>query len=145
MMRAYTSFPSLTGAEIAIRSVVQSLADGDGPVLVHCAAGKDRAGWTVATVLRAAGVADEDILSDFLASNGGIEPLRAHVQAVWKRPDGTTVNPSTALLGVTEEYYRHGLATVDEVHGSFAGYLEALGIDDEQVQKLRTALLTDAD
>lgn len=109
MMRAYTAFPSLEGARSAINGVVSSLVRGDGPTLVHCAAGKDRAGWTVATVLRAVGVTEEAILIDYLASNGAIEPLRAHVRAVWgSGPDAPKVEPSDAVLGVTEEYYRRG-------------------------------------
>lgn len=146
MMRAYTSFPSLVGARTAIRSVVEALGSGESPVLVHCAAGKDRAGWTVATVLRAVGVRDEDILADFLASNGAIAPLRAHVQAIWAPDaDGNPVDPSDAVLGVTEAYYRHGLATMTGTHGSFEGYLDAIGLTDDDLEKLATALLRDAD
>ncbi|MCZ4277032.1 tyrosine-protein phosphatase [Rhodococcoides yunnanense] len=142
MMRAYTSFPSLDGAKRAINGVASALTHGDGPALVHCAAGKDRAGWTVATILRAVGVTEEDVLADYLASNDAIEPLRAHVQAVWERgADGAPVELSDAVLGVTEEYYRRGFETVDSMYGSFDGYLDALGFDGDSVSALNAVLL----
>ncbi|OZC92847.1 phosphotyrosine protein phosphatase [Rhodococcus sp. 06-418-1B] len=154
MMRAYTSFPSLAGAKVAIRRVVDAVSDGSGGVLVHCAAGKDRAGWTIATVLRAAGVLEQDILTDYLASNAAIAPLRAHLSDIWSdgdgqgresTSDGSSVFLSDAVLGVTEEYYRHGLSVVDELYGSFDGYLSELGIGVDQVERLKSSLLVPTD
>ncbi|SNT41872.1 tyrosine-protein phosphatase [Rhodococcoides kyotonense] len=144
MMRAYTSFPTLDGAKTAITAVIGALTRGDGPVLVHCAAGKDRAGWTVATVLRAAGVTESDILADFLTSNAAIEPLRAHLRTVWEpREDGAPIEISDAVLGVTEAYYRHGIDVVEKNYGSFDGYLQALGVTDDDLEKLKRTLLDD--
>ncbi|OAK51108.1 tyrosine-protein phosphatase [Rhodococcoides kyotonense] len=144
MMRAYTSFPTLEGAHAAIRSVVTSLSNDEGPVLVHCAAGKDRAGWTVATVLRAVGVAESDVLADFLTSNTAIEPLRAHLEQVWApREGGTPVELTDAVLGVTEAYYRHGIEVATEEHGSFDGYLRAIGVTADDLEKLKRTLLVD--
>lgn len=144
MMRAYSSYSSLKGAYDAIHTIVTALIAGDGPILVHCAAGKDRAGWTVATVLRAAGVSDADIVADFLRSNSGIGPLRRHMRAVWsKEGSKNSIEPSDAMLGVSEQYYRHGLQTVEQVHGSFEGYLNAIGISSSVLADLKGALLTD--
>lgn len=145
MMRAYTSYASLEGARIAIRSVVTALGTGEGPVLVHCAAGKDRAGWTIATVLRAAGVEDAHIVADYLRSNAAVDSLRAHVQASVAAHEGSApIELSDALLGVTERYYRHGLEAVEQVHGSFDGYLDAIGIDGDDLLRLRSTLLVGA-
>lgn len=144
MMHTYSSYSSLEGAFDAIREVVTVLAAGEGPILVHCAAGKDRAGWTIATVLRAVGVSDTDIVADFLRSNSGIEPLRKHMQAVWSTMgEENPIEPSNAMLGVSEQYYRHGLETVDRVHGSFEAYLNAIGISESALADLRGVLLTD--
>lgn len=144
MMRTYSSYASLEGAFDAIREVVTALAAGEGPILVHCAAGKDRAGWTVATVLRAVGVSDADVVADFLRSNSGIEPLRRHMRAVWATlSDENPPELSNAMLGVSEQYYRRGLEAVDQVHGSFETYLNAIGISESALADLRGALLTD--
>ena len=50
MTEVYEEFPALTGAQVAVRQVISLLADGR-PVIAHCFAGKDRTGFTVATVL----------------------------------------------------------------------------------------------
>lgn len=142
MIRAYTSYPSLDGARAAINTVAGALIEGDGGVLVHCAAGKDRAGWTVATVLRAVGVHEEDILADYMTSNTAIEPLRAHLRSVWPTGiDGSPIDLSDAVVGVTEAYYLRGLEVVRELYGSFDGYLDALALDRAYVDKLKFALL----
>ena len=52
MTEEYLRFPTLGGAQRAVRQVISLLADGR-PVITHCFAGKDRTGFTVATVLEA--------------------------------------------------------------------------------------------
>lgn len=47
-------------------------ADGPGPVLVHCAAGKDRTGVAIAVLLAAVGVADEEIVADYVITQGNM-------------------------------------------------------------------------
>ncbi|WP_072803332.1 tyrosine-protein phosphatase [Rhodococcoides yunnanense] len=145
MSLAYTSFPTLEGAHAAIRAVITELGRGEAPLLVHCAAGKDRAGWTVATVLRAVGVRDEDVLSDFLASNAAAAPLKAHLQAVYAPLVAGPIEPSDDVLGVTEDYYRSGLDVVAQKYGSFEAYVDALGVTAGDIDTLRAALLRDAD
>nr|WP_314141974.1 tyrosine-protein phosphatase [uncultured Rhodococcus sp.] len=139
MMRAYASFSTLDGASHAIKRVVDEIVERRGGVLVHCAAGKDRAGWTVATVLRAAGVSDEDIVSDYLRSNDAMEPLLAHVRRTWAGLGDAL--PTEAILGVRESYLEHGLEVMTRSHGSFEGYLSYLGIDRELRQRLTASLV----
>ena len=47
----------------------QTLADVDGPVLIHCAAGKDRTGILAALTHHMAGVGHEHLMADYLATN----------------------------------------------------------------------------
>ena len=54
MTNEYERFPTLGGAQRAVRKVITLLADGRA-VLVHCFAGKDRTGFAVAIALEAAG------------------------------------------------------------------------------------------
>jgi rhodanese-related sulfurtransferase len=49
--------------------LVSEIAAADGPVLVHCAAGKDRTGIAVALVLRLLGVGHDEVLADYLLTN----------------------------------------------------------------------------
>ncbi|MFI8567760.1 tyrosine-protein phosphatase [Rhodococcus sp. NPDC078407] len=142
LLRAYASFPVLDGASTAIKRVVEALAAGRGGVLVHCAAGKDRAGWTVATVLRAAGVSEDDILADYLASNAGVEPLLAHVRRTWPDIEDARL-PGEAMLGVRASYLERGMQAVTSEHGSFEAYLQHLGIDDDVRGRLVAELVED--
>jgi protein-tyrosine phosphatase len=45
------------------------LAESEGPVLVHCTAGKDRTGFVVAVLQSALGVPRQSIVEDYLATN----------------------------------------------------------------------------
>ncbi len=138
MEKAYSEFPVLDGAHHAISTAIHTLAGSESAVLVNCAAGKDRAGWLTATILRAAGVTESDILTDYLRSNDAIAPLRSMLAAQYgDRPD-----LSDELLGVNEDYFHIALTTVDKQYGSFDGYLEAVGVGPETLTRLRARLLS---
>ena len=130
LLDVYTGFPSMPEAGAALTAMAHSLARGDGAVLVHCAAGKDRTGWAIATLLRAVGVTEEDILTDYLLSNDAVESLAADVA----RNSGGTL--PTALLGVSVEYLAAGTEAMHRLHGGLDRYLETIGFTPE----LRTAL-----
>lgn len=49
-------------------AAVRTIATSEGPVLVHCAAGKDRTGVVVALALSAVGVRPEAIVADYAAT-----------------------------------------------------------------------------
>jgi len=48
----------------------------DGPVLFHCRVGKDRSGVFAALLLKLAGVADDDIMADYLLTHRDEEAMR---------------------------------------------------------------------
>ena len=54
MTAEYQKFPSLGGAQRAVRQLISLLGDGQ-TVITHCFAGKDRTGFAVATVLETVG------------------------------------------------------------------------------------------
>ena len=143
MLRAYASYPTLDGASYAIKRVVDALAERRGGVLVHCAAGKDRAGWTVSTVLRAAGVEENYIVADYLRSNDAMAPLLAHVRRTWAGAADSDGLPTDAMLGVRESYLEHALGVMKSTHGSFEGYLNYPGIDRDLRRRLTAALVND--
>ncbi|MBH0775839.1 tyrosine-protein phosphatase [Nocardia bovistercoris] len=137
MLEVYRYFPALPEAHAAITSIARSIVDGDGAVLVHCAAGKDRTGWAVATLLRAVDVTEDEILTDFMRSNDAVPALRAMMTG--KLPEG--VDLSEDLLGVREEYLRVAIAAAQQQHGDFEAYLAAVGIDAQLRARLRDRLL----
>jgi len=93
-----------SGAKVA--EVVALVASAEPAVLLHCAAGKDRTGLVVATVLASLGAAREHIVADYvrtrenmpavierLTAEGepGAEAMRALVQ---DHPEGVDAPPS---------------------------------------------------
>ncbi|MEV6432073.1 tyrosine-protein phosphatase [Nocardia sp. NPDC051463] len=137
MLEVYRMFPALPEAHVAIVAIAESIVRGDGAVLVHCAAGKDRTGWAIATLLRAVAVTEEDVLADFLLSNAAVPSLRAMMAT--KLAAGEEL--SDDLLGVRAEYLTVALESVRDRHGEFEVYLDAIGFTHELRTGLRERLL----
>jgi protein-tyrosine phosphatase len=137
MLEVYRMFPALPEAHAAIVSLAESIVRGDGAVLVHCAAGKDRTGWAVATLLRAVGVTEADVQADYLLSNGAIPALRAVMTTKLLAGEEVSVD----LLGVREEYLDIATASMREVHGGLHGYLATAGLTPELLARLRERML----
>jgi protein-tyrosine phosphatase len=61
-------------AGVRLGEVMTAVADG-APVLVHCAAGKDRTGTAVALLLDLIGTETEAIVEDFLRTNDALDEV----------------------------------------------------------------------
>ncbi|ONK10003.1 tyrosine-protein phosphatase [Streptomyces sp. MP131-18] len=127
--------------------VLRTLSGGGLPALVHCSAGKDRAGLTVAVTLLAVGVARETILADYLESNA---PHRRY--RVRRGPEteggGAELHPEVArllapLFDARAEYILAAFDQIDATWGGTERYLsEGLGVTAAEREGLRAALLT---
>jgi protein-tyrosine phosphatase len=147
MSEQYLSYPTMGGAQRAVQQVITLLAD-DKPMLAHCFAGKDRTGFTVATVLDAAGVPRDAIVTDFLRSNEAVAQLREQILQSVREHTETAEEITFAearltdeILGVREEYLDAAQRSIDENYGGLRGYLKVVGVTDEDVAKLQAALL----
>jgi protein-tyrosine phosphatase len=116
------------------------------PALLHCAAGKDRAGISVAIVLLALGVERSAIEADYLESNAH------HRRYKIVRGDGATgnaIDPEirallSPLFEARVEYLEAAFDTIGHKWGSVERYLgEALRLTPGRRQRLRDRLLTD--
>lgn len=112
-----------------------------GPVLFHCAAGKDRTGWAAALVLTALGVPSDTVLADYLATNDAFLLAHQGVIGTWEARGG---DPEV-LLAVMSARPSYLLAAVDEVekvHGGIEGYLiDGLSLQPDVIAQLRARLL----
>jgi protein-tyrosine phosphatase len=147
MTEEYLRFPTLGGAQRAVRQVITLLAGGR-PVITHCFAGKDRTGFTVATVLEAVGVERDAILADFLRSNAAVPQLRERIlESVRDRSETSEVvtfaeaRLTDEVLGVQEAYLAAARQSIEENYGSLGAYLEAAGVTTDQLAAVRAALL----
>ncbi|BBY81030.1 tyrosine-protein phosphatase [Mycolicibacterium pulveris] len=147
MTEEYRRFPTLGGARRAVRQVITLLTDGR-PVITHCFAGKDRTGFTVATVLEAVGVERDAVLTDFLRSNEAVPLLRERIlESVRERSETPEVvtfaeaRLTDEVLGVREDYLGSAWQTIEREFGTLRAYLEAAGVTDEDLTKVRATLL----
>ena len=121
------------------------LAEGRGPSLVNCMAGKDRTGIAVAMVQLAAGVHRDDVVADYVLTNtaGDVEARLAAgaetIRAVARQLDPDILR---VVMGVEPEYLEAAFVTIAGKHGSIDGYLrDVLGVDDTLRGKLREQLV----
>ncbi|MDV7352738.1 tyrosine-protein phosphatase [Rhodococcus oxybenzonivorans] len=127
-----------SGAE-RIASLVPLVTRADGPVLVHCAAGKDRTGVVVAALLLAAGVKSAAVVADYLAT----APNMAALQERWA--SAPTADRGRPPLG--EQWFRTPepaiVAVVERItaaRGGAAGWLCDHGADRDDLLRWRGRL-----
>ena len=123
--------------------LLTTIAEADGPVLFHCTAGKDRAGWTSAILQLAAGVTEEDVMADYLATNDYSEGrIAATADRVREAKGDEAADAIKVLLGVQESFLQAGLDAMAEKYGDIDGYLsEGLGLDEDTVAALKDRLV----
>ena len=118
--------------------------DANLPIVFHCTAGKDRAGFAAVLILTALGVPEETAVRDYLLT----QPYtQAHIESTLRmirfvslfRTDSERIRP---LMGVEPAFIQAGIDAAVEDHGSLDTYLEnALGFGPERRAHLRERLL----
>jgi protein tyrosine/serine phosphatase len=111
----------------------QALAGADGPVLIHCAAGKDRTGILAALTHHVAGVHPDDIAADYLLTNDPERMARRlpQVSQAIREASGRVPDEAAVMtaMGVDTLYLDTAFAAMAERFGSVDAYLErALGL-----------------
>ena len=129
---AYRGF--LTDGAERIVAVLAVVARAEGAVLVHCAAGKDRTGVTVAVLLRAAGVTRRAVVDDYLATAAHMPAVRARGRAVAGPADPTH---RQRLMGTPREAVVSVLDVLDAHPGGAPGWLRHHGARRSDVEGWR--------
>lgn len=123
--------------------VLHALAEDSVPALMHCAAGKDRAGLSVAVSLLAVGVERDAIEADYLKSN---DPHRRYLV---RRSDNSPAGMSpevmellSPLFDARAEYLRTAFEAIEQTWGTTERYLtEGLKVSPQTREQLRDRLL----
>ncbi|MFJ8078462.1 tyrosine-protein phosphatase [Streptomyces sp. NPDC096176] len=123
--------------------VLHALAEDSVPALMHCAAGKDRAGLSIAVSLLAVGVERDAIEADYLKSN---DPHRRYkVRRTDSSPTGMSpevMELLSPLFDARAEYLAAAFDAIEENWGTPERYLtEGLKLSRETRERLRTRLL----
>ncbi len=120
---------------------VRSIAAVDRlPSLHHCTGGKDRTGIATALLHRLLGVADADILDDFLRTNLYRTPARAAALRQGLAEKGIDVVDALGVLGVTRASMV-GVLNRWDADGGAEAYAREGGLTDDELQRVQENLL----
>lgn len=146
MLEGYTRVMVDENAQ-AVGQIFRLLADATHlPLLVHCAAGKDRTGIVIALLLHTLGVPDETILADYTMSNLFYRQFKALLAPDIKRLRrfGITADDLHAVLIVRPAMLQAVFTHIRQKYGAISAYLHhAAGVDAETMSAVRRNLLGD--
>jgi protein-tyrosine phosphatase len=146
-MQDATASLAVDGAA-AIGQVLGELAKADGPALIHCTAGKDRTGVTVAVLMTLLGASREAVYHEYMRSNESIDAQLQRQKA--REQTGKDVNSLSGLdqavtktmMGTDRSYMEAMFHEIDKKYGSFDAYTQrGLGITSAQITQLRKKLI----
>ena len=103
-----------------IKKALEVVADSEGAVLFHCAAGKDRTGILAMLILSSVGVEREDILVDYQCSSTYITKF------------------TTDISGSNIYNMKWILNWIDREWGGVPEYLRQIGVQSETIQKIKS-------
>ncbi len=152
MIRHYAGMPTRLAPHVGgLWAALQR--QPQGPLVIHCTAGKDRTGFVVALLLTMLGVPRETVFEDYLLTNRTAD-LRARL-----REDETGLGipqgrrymvemPSAALdavLAADAAYLDAAFADIDATHGSVERYLHDVhGVAATAQARIADAMLESA-
>src|SRR6201999_2288417 len=121
-----------------IRRALEVIAAADGPVVMHCTAGKDRTGLLAALVLRLLGVTEDDVVADFALT----ERARDRLVADWSAAHDGRAPRWPGYGHAPERVMRLVLGDLTRRYGSVEAYAaRRLGVGGTLVEELRGRLL----
>lgn len=149
MVALYRALPEWMAGRIA--GMFDAIARGNIPMVVHCAAGKDRTGVAVAVLLRALDIPEQTVIDDYLLTNtaGDFEAfIRSRHQAQMGVADNHTPLLSMpedmrrVLFSADPAFLQAAFEQIDGELGGVDGYLRrTVGLSDETLGRVRSELL----
>ena len=156
MQGSYELRPEDDGFKMLFSQTLKFMAKTGSPILIHCAAGKDRTGTLAAVILSALGVPFETIMDDYMMTMKAVdiesflEPASQNMAKRYGRaiaPDAlrplfhvepSYLNRSMATISDADSYIASSLnITPDERRALHAHYLDD-GYERSQAIRLRT-------
>lgn len=119
---------------------IRQIGKADGPVLIHCTAGKDRTGILVALLLDLLGVDADTIRDDYLKSSSIVtqEFMRTIGEQIFEK-SGERLEETEirAMLAVAPAYLDAALEAIRSTCGSAEAYFEASGVTAAEIEAVR--------
>jgi protein-tyrosine phosphatase len=111
----------------------------DRPAVVHCAAGKDRTGLLVALTLGIAGVGDDAIVADYMATAQNMPRISERFQT-WPRYRAHMAAADPELYRVQEQPMHAFLAELTRRYGGARGWARHRGVPESLLDLLAARL-----
>jgi protein-tyrosine phosphatase len=122
-----------------VTGALRTIARAPGPVLVHCAAGKDRTGVVIALALSAAGVQPAAIVADYAATGERIEGILSRLRS--SRTYKADIEGKPAVVHESRPQTMTAfLEQVDARHGGVTRWLADHDFSGEDLRLLRARL-----
>ena len=120
-------------------------APGALPGVYFCSSGKDRTGLITALILSSLGVDDEDVIGDYIVSEGTFTDAYRE-QAVQRAlaggmPESMVEDYRARGLGSPAAVMEGTLELLERAYGGAAEFLQTCGLHPEELDELRTKLL----
>ena len=149
MAELYRRLPTLFARPYA--DLFRKLAEGESPLVFHCAAGKDRTGIAAALILIGLGVPRDTVVDDYVLTDSvvdleaslfehprtsiGVGDEHSHLRRVGREA-------RAPLLQARPEYLQAAIEQIEGDYGSVEGYLrERLGVTEEMIRGIQDHLL----
>ena len=127
----------LTVADGGLATAVNAIAESDTGIVIHCLAGRDRTGIIVALTLAAIGVADEQIVADYVMSDVELADDYARYKTLHPDQAGTV----DAAIEQRAWTMREVLTTLRLAFGGARSFLGTAGVSSDQIDLIRAKLL----
>ena len=119
----------------SVREVIETIANAEGAVLLHCTAGKDRTGIISALLLLAVGVQSEDVVTDYALTAMHARSLLNELLEKTKLAGGDS-GRFARFLTAEPETMHSTLEALHAKHGSARAYLEGIGVSKQSLARL---------
>lgn len=136
------------------RAMLLRLAQGQTPLVFHCAAGKDRTGVAAALILSLLGVSDQQIVEDYLLTQQEVGNLLDSWLAAGAAGNDNHADFQQRLMSLPREvvqpvfdadqaYIETLLDYVNDQYSGFENYAQqTLKLQDSDIDELRASLLS---
>ncbi|MCA1192420.1 tyrosine-protein phosphatase [Saccharopolyspora sp. 6V] len=128
---------ALRNAADKLVRVFRLVLAAEGPVLVHCAAGKDRTGVVSAMLLSAAGVRSDAIIADYVRTDRNMFRVLQRLEMAPALPPDVSEEDVRHLISTPVEAIEGVLATWAEHEEHAAGWLRAHGVTADEIDRWR--------